>query len=244
MKSLIVRLQVDALRNATHVEYHEDFSALLSKHGADALGVETLYNDYAGKFAREKNAFEVIRKSELTSRIKKKDRQCNELFRGLASGVDFNLYHFDDETRAAARSLKIAFDHYGNINTRTYEDRAALATDLVSELSSAANAPRIIALGLAPWVTKLSETNAEFIALVRARDAEVSRRPSTRMKEARVPVDKAYRRILNYLEAIALVDATAAAPILAFSSELNATNGRYKLILAQEKGHRKAERGA
>ncbi|MDR0545283.1 MAG: leucine-rich repeat domain-containing protein [Odoribacteraceae bacterium] len=88
----------------------------------------------AARFAEEKAVFEVIRKSDLTVVIESKDHSCDDILRGIVTGVDFNLHHFDDAIRAAAQSLKNVFDHYGHINTRNYEDQTALTSDLTREL--------------------------------------------------------------------------------------------------------------
>ncbi|MDR0543813.1 MAG: hypothetical protein LBG30_00475, partial [Odoribacteraceae bacterium] len=64
------------------------------------------------------------------------------------------------------------------------------------------------------------------------------------MRDARTPVDKAYHDILKRLEAIVLLGVIDVAPILAFAEELNATTARYKHILAQEQGRRKAHHDA
>ena len=240
MADYIDQLAVSKLRNATHVGFNEDFSALLSKYGPGSIGVKALYDEHAARFAEEKAVFEVIRKSDLTVVIELKDHSCDDILRGIVTGVDFNLHHFDDAIRAAAQSLKNVFDHYGHINTRNYEDQTALTSDLIRELSTSVHFPQVTALGLAPWVTKLSETNAEVIELLRVRDAEVSHRPSVNMKEVRVPVDKAYHETLKRLEAIALLGMIDVAPILAFAEEMNATTARYRHLLALERGRRKA----
>ena len=233
MEKQFSHLDNTKLRNATHVEYHEDVQALLLKHGPGSLGVKPLSDEHAARLVVEKAVFEIIRKSDLTAQIEVKDYTRDDTYRGVVSYVDANTHHFDDDIRAAAQSLKVVFDHYGNINTRSYDDQAALTSDLLVELSKPAHTPQVAALSLAPWLMKLSEANAAVIELMRARDAEASHRPSTNMRDARLPVDKAYHDILKRLEAIVLLGMIDTAPILAFAEELNATTNRYKHILAQ-----------
>jgi hypothetical protein len=238
--TLFDRLDTHRLRNATHVEFHGDFSALLLKYGPGSMGVKALSDDHTARLAEEKATFEVIRKSELTGHIEIKDHIRDDIGRGAAAYVDANTHHFDADTRASAQSLKIVFDHYKNMSTRSYDDQAALTSDLIAELSKPAHFTQVTALGLAPWITKLSEANTAVIELLRARDAEISERPSKAMKEVRVPVDKVYHDILKRLEAIVLIGAIDTTPILALAKEWNATVARHKHLLAQERGRRHA----
>jgi capsule polysaccharide export protein KpsE/RkpR len=88
------------------------------------------------------------------------------------------------------------------------------------------------------WLTQLDTENQKFKALMSERYTEASQRLATRMKAARAETDKALRTIFGQIEALALVNGIAAYE--AFIREVNAVLERYKNILAQEKGRRKA----
>jgi hypothetical protein len=233
MENLFTRFDISKLRHATHVEYHGDVNALLSRVGPGSLGVKNLADDHAARLAEEIAAFDVIRKSDLTAKIEELDRQRNDTYRGLVSAVESNLHHFEPAKRDAATALKIILDHYGNITTRPYDDQAALTTDLVAELSLPDHAARVTTLLLAPWVTELSRVNTEFIETMRERYTELSKRPAGNMKDARVAVDKLFHAILARIDAVVLLNGIDFSEELSpFIAELNEISTRYKNILA------------
>jgi hypothetical protein len=133
------------------------------------------------------------------------------------------------------------FEHYGNVPARSYDDQAALTTDLINELNSATHAPRVALLGQGAWLAKLEEVNNAFIATMRDRYEEVAKRPATRMREARVAVDKTFHALVARLEAVITLNGIDFTPELApFVAEFNAIATRYKNILAIEHGRRAA----
>jgi hypothetical protein len=88
-------------------------------------------------------------------------------------------------------------------------------------------------------VTQLGNENQTFKNLMAERYTEVSQRPTTRMRAVRVETDKAFRTIINQIEALALVNGVGDNE--PFIKELNAVLERYKNIQAQETGKRKAQ---
>ena len=106
------------------------------------------------------------------------------------------------------------------------------------------NAPLVILLGVGEWVTSLANANTAFINLMVERYEEVNRYHAP-MKVARVPLENVLHKIVRRVESIVELNGIDFTPELAlFVQEYNAIIRRYKHIMAQEQGHRKAHHAA
>jgi hypothetical protein len=242
MKKVITRFNFHALRNETHVEFNEDFSAAVNKHGAGSIGIKTLFDAYTPLLAGEVALLDMIRKSELTARIEEQDRVRDDIYRGIVAAVASSLHHFTPAKRDAAGRLQVVIDNYGDISRKTYDDESAAINDILREFSTADHAPLVTLLALGEWTTQLAAANARFIELIRERYGELSQRPTARMKSARAAVDELLHAMIDRLEAVVLLNGIDFSDELSpFIHEYNTLATRYKNILASERGRRAAE---
>jgi paraquat-inducible protein B len=236
IKSIIVRFSYENLRNETHVELHTSVDSLIMQYTPEELGIKALYDVYKPLFEDEVTALDVIRRSELTAQIAALDQERDRLFRGLADSVKSNLNHFDAAKRTAAQKIEVVLERYGNIAAKTLDDETAAIEDLYRELQKTENAACVATLDLTMWLSKLVETSRSLENLMMQRYEEVSKRPNIHMRSTRKEVDKAFRGILDLLEALVRVKGSNTNKD--FIAELNAIMERYKNILAQEEGRR------
>ncbi|MDR2683702.1 MAG: DUF6261 family protein [Dysgonamonadaceae bacterium] len=239
MENLIIHLHLAHLRNEAHVELNETIDRLIGKYTPEALGIILSYREYQSLYADEVSALDVVRKSDYTGEIYEQDYRRDEIFRGFSAAVESSLHHFDPAKREAATHLETVVNHYGNIAARSYDQESAAIDDLIRELATGAYPTYLSALALNDWVTQLDAENQRFKTLMMERYAEVSQRPLTRMKAARLATDKALRNLFTQIEAQVLANGVAACG--EFIKEANTVLERYKNILAQLKGRRKKE---
>jgi len=90
-------------------------------------------------------------------------------------------------------------------------------------------------LGLVDWVNELERRNDAFVALQASRNSEEANRSELRMKKVRLEVDPAYRKIVERINALIIVNGEA--PYAEFVKEVNARIGRAQDVIAQRKGH-------
>jgi hypothetical protein len=237
MKSIIIRFRYEILRNETHVELHESLAPVFLKYPPAQLGIEAPYAAYKLLLDTEISALDIIRKSELTGKIEEQDHQRDQLFRGFVDAVQSNLHHFDPAKQEAARKVQVILDHYGNIAVKTFDQETAAIDDLARELGTPEHSPLIDTLGLGDWLTALNAGNERFKSLMQERYGEMAQRPTTRMKNARTAVDKAWRSLTDRIEALALVNGMT--DYEAFIRDLNVVLERYKNLLAQHQGRNK-----
>jgi hypothetical protein len=236
MTNLIIKLDYAHLRNESHVEFHETVNNLFITYPPSELGFTTQYEIYKPLFDTEITVLDVIRKSGYTEDIGEQDHRRDHIFRGFADAVKSTLNHFDEAKKDAAHKISIVVENYGNIAVKALDQETAAIDDLLRELASG-NYPALIEiLAFSDWLTQLNIENERFKELMMTRYGELAQRPSTRMKSARSEVDKAFRALTTQIEALALVNGSAAyAP---FVRELNIIIERYKHIMAQEKGRK------
>jgi hypothetical protein len=240
MENEIIQLDYPHLRNETYVELHETVNSLFEKYPPLALGILVQYEIYRPLFDLVVAVLDVIRKSGYTSELKEQDHLRDRLFRGLDDAVRSALNQFDPAKREAARRLMIVLDNYGNIAARAIDQETAAIDDLLRELRSGEYPAMIELLLLNDWIEHLDMANQRFKELMMARyDETAQQRPATNMKAARAATDKAFRNLIRQLEALARVNGMEVYE--AFFRELNAVLERYRNLLAQQAGARKAK---
>ncbi|MDR0544375.1 MAG: DUF6261 family protein, partial [Odoribacteraceae bacterium] len=92
-------------------------------------------------------------------------------------------------------------------------------------------------------VERLRAANSKFDALMTQRYEQVGERPKIDMKEAREEVIEKFGLLLARLDAIITLNGIDfSEELTGFVNDYNAVAARYKHILAQEQGRRKAAR--
>jgi hypothetical protein len=227
------------MKHEIHVQFYESINTLVVQTGIiEALKAEALYILFKQALDNELKALDVIIKSELTAVILEKDRERDSIFRGFSDIVKGLRNHFDHEMRKDANKLWNIFLHYGNVTQKSLDAETAAINDIIREFRRAEIAVIIEALQLKMWVEKLEEVNGGFHSLMMERYSEPIGKTSFRMKTARLETDKYYRAMITHFENMALTGQMNSDDD--FFVQLNNIIRRFKNILAQELGKRKA----
>jgi hypothetical protein len=234
MDNTIIRFKIDHLRVEAHAEYYKTVKIILDENNPDVLEIRPHYDVFVSSFDVELSVLDVIRKSNITKEIHLQDHVRDSRYRGFSDAVDSMLNHYNEEKKNAAEKIDIIFEHYGNLTIKTMDEESAAIDDLVIELKIDANIALLNILGLTDWVDQLDKENKKFQELMLLRYKEVSQRPTVRMVDARKEVDKAFRNMINQIEALVRVKGMAGYEN--FIKEINTVNERYKNILAQQAG--------
>jgi hypothetical protein len=236
MEHFIIRINLQKLKNETHVEFNENTDRIFLKYNPQTLGFGPLYDCYKPALSHEMEALDFIRRSEITQKIARQDHVRDGIYRGLVDTVEAGKHHFDAASVEAALAIDNIIKHYGNISKKTLDDETAAIDDLLRELERPTIAPAVTLIGLSPWRDRLAHENAILKELMTQRYDEAASKTTYRMKDARNETDKYYLAIINRIEGEHLA---GIAVNEAFVRELNAVIERYKHILAQEIGEHK-----
>jgi len=77
---------------------------------------------------------------------------------------------------------------------------------LVQDLKSDKYKDLVAQVGLTQWVNKLEQQNNAFEALIKERDRENAAKNHTAVKEARQAVDESYKRIVETINALLVLN--------------------------------------
>ncbi|MDR0544047.1 MAG: DUF6261 family protein [Odoribacteraceae bacterium] len=243
VKSPIVRFNLHSLSNEVFANFFRNIIASIDKFGAVAIGVKEASDELKDAFEKVEDAINVVRKSIFTDRLDAQDNYRDKMSRGL--GTIVRAIREEPETPNAddARALGILFEHYWDIPKRSYDAETVAIADLFRELDRPENVARLALFGLTALAERFRAANAKFGALMRQRYEQTSERPNINMRKARAGVKKKYDLLLYRLEALVALNGLDSAEELAgFVREHNIIATRYKHILAQEQGRRRAAR--
>ena len=233
----ISKLYFGKLRNAEHFQFFTEFRDLVNLFGADPLKVQKFFTSFLSLFAVEDECLMVLQKSGYTEQMADADTRRDSTFRGLADTVNAALKHFNPDTVAAGKRLKILFDTYGNLAQKPADEETSGIYNLVQDLEDkfAADVQHI---GAADWVAELKANNQSYVALVKSRDKESAEKPETRMKAVRTEIEAVYRDTTAAVESLAkLTDSPEeTAMYREFILKLNTVVERYRNRIAQREG--------
>ncbi len=229
----IANLNLNVQRNAGHYQFQTDFNSAIINYSPQVLGIEEVYAAYLLHYEDEGIALVAITQSATTEEIHEADKDRDFTFRGLADKVTNGLNHYSNEVREATKRVKVIFDAYGNLAPKPDDEESGLIKSLIAELRTKVSADLTL-LGIVDWVDELERSNNAFVLLQSWRNSEKANRSELRMKQVRMDVDPAYRKIVERINALIIVNGEA--PYAEFVKEVNVRISRAEDVIAQRKG--------
>jgi ElaB/YqjD/DUF883 family membrane-anchored ribosome-binding protein len=230
---------VSKLLNDTHFQYHCDFNTLVKRYGAEQLKIAILYVAYVKLLNDEDISLKKILKSILTAEVQEADKYRDQIWRGMADANKSAMNHYDGEVRAAAGRNKIVFDTYGNVAQKPYNDETSAIYNFIQDMRGKF-AKDVATAGLTGWIDELEKANNAFSQLSMDRYDESAAKTALVMKETRVKVDEAYRKIIERINAAIIMDGEE--DYREFVNTLNAIIKKYSDTLAQRQGKAAAKK--
>lgn len=228
----IASLYLHNQRNGGHYQFLTDFNDFIIKYTPQALGIVDAYEAFKLKYQDEIEAYKAITKSATTGDIANADHDRDITLRSTSNLAHNALNHFDENVRNAAKIVNIIIDQYGDLASKPYDEETGETENLIKDLRAKAGT-EIGTTGLVPWINMLETQNIAFKTLEAARNSEEANRTELRMKQVRVEVDAAYKKIVKRINA--LIEVNGETPYTEFVKELNARIGRAQDAIAQSK---------
>jgi hypothetical protein len=228
----IRRFNLYKLRNEEWFNFFIEFKTFVEEASPGTLNIVELYAVFLVLFTDVDTALEKLLKSGYTATVVSLDGRRDDVFRGLTAAVDSAAHHFDPVMREAAEALKLLFDHYGNLATRSFNEETAATVNFIQELRGKF-APSVQTLGLKAWVDELERRNSAFEAAVLERNRESAEKPDLHVLDLRRKINRCYLDMIERIEAQILLqgDGTFAT----FVKQLNANIDRYVAVLNRRK---------
>lgn len=229
----IKKFDYEKLRNEEHYQFHTDMVKLIENETPTKLKVVNQFAAYRSLYDDENIALNVILKSGHTKEMAETDVLRDERIRGFRLAVSSFTNHFLDNKRKAAERIMIVLDRYKSVELKPYDQETASVNQLLDELNGELAAD-ITFLGLSDWLAEIKATNDAFATLMTSRYAEEAGKTDLQMKKVRTAIDKAYRSMIDRIEAVMLLDEET--DFSTFVSEVNARVDRASMVLAQRQG--------
>jgi hypothetical protein len=221
----IEKIHTNNLRNDEHFQLQAEFRDLIAANGAELLKIKPQFQAYQQLYEREDEALKKIVKSEFTAKIHDADKARDDIWIGMEEMVIAAHRHFSPDVRDAAARLKIVFDTYGNVASKSLDEETSAIHNILQELQGK-YAPDTALVGISQWAAELKARNDAFEALVKERDSEGAARTSIVVKDARKAVDAAFRQICDIINVYMLLEGDA--NYETFARTLNEVLGRYR----------------
>ena len=229
----IMKVKSEKLRNEEHFQFQTEFKDLVDSFTPVTLGIEAAFAAYLPLYANEAEALDVIRKSTVTDEIADADHLRDLIYRGLCDTVKGATKHFRPAKQEAAGRVQVAIDHFGNINTKPYDEQTAAINTLINDLETE-YAADVATLNIQDWITELKANNEAFEALMDERYSDDAGKTQLKMKDVRKEIDEAYATITDRIDALGIVNGTET--YVPFVKELNKRVEKFNNTLAIRKG--------
>ena len=204
---MITTKSLHSLPNAFHFE---TVLKTLERIGATSVaqenaGVRPLFTDLQAKFQREDTAYKQSLKNFKTDEIKRLDDE-RDAYADCIRRVAEEWGKLPDPTRSAAG--KLIAQVFKDFQFRTSEARIAETAKLLNMFQEFDRETHVAALqliGLTPLLDTLRQVNAQLKEAMAARSTEQADYVVGELRAARLEVDEAYTKLIQYLNALLLV---------------------------------------
>lgn len=221
----IATISLGAMDNGAHYAYHVETMNRVEADAKVKAKVAAQLAVYKTAIAKEDEALKISGKSFTTDQIAEADAQRDALYMGLKQTVKGYQKMKDPAIQEAVKVLNQLFKDYGIAPAIQLDKETGLLTNLIGDLEGK-DKNYVNTLGLGVFVTKLKEYNELVRKSISTRNAEEAGRQVGAMKAARAVVDDAYRLLIKYVNAYALIEGEA--NYVAFIDIMNALIVRYK----------------
>lgn len=201
IKDIILRL----LPNATHFSYHADFLKALEADTKAKAKVETQLEAYKTALKKEEESLIISQKSLKTDEINQADQERDTLYTGLKKMVDSYAHLPNLDTQKAQKVLEQLIKDYGIKTTLPMDEETGLLVNFIQDLEQKYT-NEVQVLGLANFIAPLKVANEKVRTALSDRTEERSTKEVGAMKTARAEVDEAYRSLVKFINAYALIE--------------------------------------
>ena len=202
----IENIITNRLTNASHIQFMSDVDQLINL--PEYITIKTEINDYYNSYAlvvsQEMDIYQQESGIILTKKIKESDIFRSRIYSGLKLIIEGNTYNIDETIANSAIDIYRIMKQFNNPTKLSFNDATSTINGLITVFESNL-AEDISNVAVHNWVDNLKQANDSFSDLMRTRNSELSARNKTSMKEARQSVDAFYSKIVQHINALALL---------------------------------------
>lgn len=231
----IITIALSSLTNDMHLQLMNECIRRLDKDETGELGVSEQTEELKEAVAIETDTMRTEVGHALSTEIVRLDKLRDNTLLAIDRRIDSAVHSPIAEEAASGLVLQRVFNKYGDVRDWEYNSETNAINLFVADLLLPENALHLQTIGIAAWIPQLKAQNDEFVAVYGKRNFDLANRTSGDTKTARRPVDIAYRKIVDTINATIQLNIAKPAAI-AFVKEWNELLLRYKTIIAQHRG--------
>lgn len=226
------QIHLSRLQNAEHLALMNDLHSLLTEAKIEALNpLKTQLKQ--GTDQAEAGQLQ-IRKNEHTETLASLDNKRDNIYRGLVLRVQSEEYSLTEEVRKHAQKVALVVKTYGNFTAHNYQKETTEIQNFIADLKSDDYLPAVQGIGLEQWVNWLETANNEFHTLYTQRRDDYAGQTAYDMKNIRKELDETFRKIMQTIEALAILQPSEALNTLI--AKINASITQWQNVLAVRSG--------
>ena len=201
----IAEITVKALNNAAYFSFHSDFLKALEQDTQVSNKVSPQLQAYKSALQKVDEAMVISQKSHKTDEINQADRERDQLYTGLKSAVKSFAHIPNEEMKSAQKVLAQVIKDYGLKTTMQLDKQTGLLVNFIQDLETK-YPNEVQTLGLERFLTPLKSANEKVRIALSERTEEQSTKEAGAMKSARNTTDEAFRLLVKYINAHALLE--------------------------------------
>lgn len=203
----IQTMNLSRLLNNQHLTFHREFEALIVEKTAATLDVVNAFAAYQQAIEAEDAAMMKIMKSKLTSDKTNADNDRIKKMTGSFDVIRLAAKHFNTEKNEPGKRLSVLLSTYLKIEQGDYDDRTGRIRNYIQDVRSEKYSADADAIGLTEWIDVLEEANERCADLADEFNTELRDKNSYgKVSDLRLETDKAYRSLVERINALALVN--------------------------------------
>jgi hypothetical protein len=238
----INEINLSTFHNSEHFQFMTDVDALVTKHQAIDLGIESEYPEFKLALTSEDAAMKVESGSSMSKLLEDENKLRGKTWRAIDMKVDSTLICPIPEEVNSAIVLRRVIDLYGDVRDSSYNEASGLITNLTTDLLKAANATHLNKVGVTEWVGELKKENEDFQSLFNDRGDEYAGRISGNVGATRQVIDPLYETLVEKVNATVVTK--LAKPVAStFIDELNERIRYYQVTITTRKARNKKDKG-
>ena len=206
----IKTIDLPKLNNGAHYEFmkvvNDRFASetALSANATAKKGIEAL----AAALKEEDRCLAISRKSLMTEDIRLADSTRDDIYRSLRQAISGFAQAPVLDVARAAKTLALCMNSYAIKPSMQLDRETGLLHNFIADLETK-YAAEVTKLGLTLYVAPLKEANAKVEQFIVGRTTAQSAIIAGELRTARLATDAAYRHLVKFVNALAMVSGTS-----------------------------------
>lgn len=231
MEKQVELFRINDLRNEEHFGFVKECVHLCGLLPEDKAVAQK--NTLQGSVDKEDELLEAIKQNLVTAEMGEFDFLRDTTWNGYRLDVNAKQNFPDPEVQAAAKRLKNMLDTYGDPRGLPYIQENGVLDNLIKALETEEATADLELIHASAWLPKLKKYHEEFLRLFRQRNSARAMQENGAVKAARLITDDAYRKLIQVVNVLVLIDGEAAyAP---FIDEMNRLIEYQRTVLSRRK---------